>query len=56
LQGEFFIIGSNRDRDEIRNYDTIKPLTKKTINKIHTSVSGGIIGSKEPLDFFLSLY
>jgi fructose-1,6-bisphosphatase I len=56
LHGEFFLIGSNRDRDEIRNYDTIKPLTKETINKIHTSVSGGIIGSKETLDLFLSLY
>ncbi|MFX1276731.1 MAG: hypothetical protein ACFFBP_10865 [Promethearchaeota archaeon] len=49
LGGEFLIIGKDDDKKTI---ETVEPLTKENIKKIHSTTCGGLLGSKKAVDLF----
>ncbi len=54
LGGNFIAIGDDKDVDKIILMDEIKPLQKKNVKEIHAVVCGGIVGSKNIIDLFLT--
>lgn len=55
LGGNFLIIGEGEEEDETKDLEEVKPLTKETISKIHSSTCGGLVGSKAAVSWFKSL-
>jgi fructose-1,6-bisphosphatase I len=55
LGGDFLIIGDEEDTEKIKTIDDVDPLTEETVEKIHTTTCGGLIGSKEAVNLFLNL-
>ena len=54
LKGEFLIIGSNENSNEVKKMEHIEPLTVDNVNEIHTRTSGGLLGSEKPVNLFFS--
>ena len=52
LGGEFIII---QNSDNIKTMDDIEPINKNNIEKIHTTTCGGLIGSKNAVNWFKNL-
>ncbi|MGQ4874081.1 MAG: hypothetical protein ACP6IY_08430 [Promethearchaeia archaeon] len=52
LGGEFLIID---DKDDIKTMENIDPLTRDNVLKIHSTVCGGLVGSKKAVDFFSNI-
>ncbi|TXT65912.1 MAG: putative Fructose-bisphosphatase [Promethearchaeota archaeon] len=46
LGGEFLIIGVEQDLDKVEKIENVSTLTKENVEKIHSSICGGLIGSK----------
>ncbi|TXT54993.1 MAG: putative Fructose-1,6-bisphosphatase class 1 [Promethearchaeota archaeon] len=55
LGGNFLIIGEGEHQDKTKELSEVKPLTKETINDIHSLTCGGLVGSKKAVNFFKSL-
>ena len=55
LEGDFLIIGDEDDSEIVKTIDDVKPLTTESLEKIHTSTCGGLIGSKKAVNLFLQL-
>ncbi len=55
LKGVFLVIGSVENADEIKNMESIEPLTLDKVNEIHTRISGGLLGSEKPVNLFYSI-
>ncbi|MFX0070274.1 MAG: hypothetical protein ACFFAO_04205 [Candidatus Hermodarchaeota archaeon] len=50
LGGEFLIID---DEDKIRRIEDVEPLKKNNIKEIHSTTCGGLIGSKNAVNWFI---
>ncbi len=55
LKGVFLVIGSVENADEVKNMESIEPLTVDNVNEIHTRISGGLLGSEKPVNLFYSI-
>ena len=40
--------------DSLKSFDEIQPLNKSNVKEIHSSVCGGLLGSKKAVDYFNS--
>ena len=49
------VIGSVENADEVKNMESIEPLTVDNVNEIHTKISGGLLGSEKPVNLFYSI-
>jgi fructose-1,6-bisphosphatase I len=54
LKGVFLIIGTPDNSDDVKTMEYIEPLTVDNVKKIHTSTSGGLLGSEKPVNLFIS--
>lgn len=52
LGGEFLIIGDEQDKEKIERIEDVTPLTKKNVEKIHSRICGGLIGSRYAVDLY----
>ena len=52
LGGEFIII---QESDNIKTMDDIEPINKNNIEKIHSTTCGGLIGSKNAVNWFKNI-
>ncbi|MFX1287194.1 MAG: hypothetical protein ACFFFY_01365 [Promethearchaeota archaeon] len=55
LKGVFLIINSSENIDEVKEMESIEPLTVNNVNDIHARTSGGLIGSEKPVNLFFSI-
>ena len=55
LKGVFLVIGSVENADEVKNMESIEPLTVDNVNEIHMRISGGLLGSEKPVNLFHSI-
>lgn len=55
LGGDFLIVGDEEDKDKIQTIEDVEPLTVTTLKEIHSSTCGGIVGSKQAVNLFLTL-
>lgn len=55
LEGQFYLIGDEEDKDKITLIESITPLNKTNIKQIHMSVAGGLLGSKKVVEFIRDL-
>jgi fructose-1,6-bisphosphatase I len=54
LGGEFYIIDSSENAEEVQGIEMIENLTKENVRTIHTITSGGLLGSKKPVKLYNS--
>ncbi|MFO8020304.1 MAG: hypothetical protein R6U96_16895 [Promethearchaeia archaeon] len=55
LGGDFLIIEEEQADVDFRPMESMTPLTKHNIKEIHSNTCGGLIGSKQAVDFFKTL-
>lgn len=55
LGGDFLIVGDEKDFNKVRTIEDIEPLKTENIKEIHSSICGGIVGSKNAVNLFLTL-
>jgi len=52
LGGDFLIIGEVDQKDATKTLEHIIPLTKENVRSIHSTVCGGLLGSKKAVNWF----
>lgn len=52
LGGEFLIIGDDQDKGKVEKIESVTPLMKENVEKIHSSICGGLIGSKGAVNLY----
>jgi len=55
LGGDFLIIGEGTQLDETKNIEDIEPLARETIHRNHAITCGGLIGSKQVVNWFKNM-
>lgn len=55
LKGEFYVIGEAEEEDKISLLEEITPLTKESVNEVHMTTCGGLLGSKKAVELFRSV-
>ena len=55
LGGDFLIIGEGTQLDETKNIEDIEPLTRENIHRNHAITCGGLIGSKQVVNWFKNI-
>lgn len=55
LGGDFLIIGEGTQLDETKNMEDIEPLTRENIHRNHAITCGGLIGSKQVVNWFKNI-
>ena len=54
LGGDFLMIEENSDDKIPKTIENVTPITKDNVEKIHMATCGGLVGSKNAVNWFLS--